>query len=179
MRLGLVMLVFLLSSCDMSEKRLTKEVFERQQECLNYWRETLEEWKSAGGGLDKSIIETREQIRKDETTYFANLVREVWEHQKESEEPFSDRVFQIGAWPVPQETRRRVSLALFEVQSRLSGKCETGVELPALLWKEVYKGGTVKILEEMPDALPRRSPDVPRWLMFWLLYSPTTSEVAG
>jgi hypothetical protein len=88
------------AEADAKAERLPDDYFSFQAECIAAWTKLVNEWRTSGGGVKRSIAATRAQIESDNVSRFSRIVKRAWKTQRllglAKSEP-------IGAWPISNE----------------------------------------------------------------------------
>ena len=155
------------SSEDADYSKHLEQVFAQQTTCWNAWYELLDSWRDRGGGLQDSMLATRTQIANDNTSVFANLVKDSWSRQSSS-----NQVPEFGSWPVSDDAYR---LVIFSIKSEgfVPSECEAPIWLDAWFWDDLRSvdGDPRKIrrLSDMPKDVNGEDPHTAtNWISYWL-----------
>lgn len=165
----------LLNSCAAQEapptesgpSRLSSDYFVVQEQCNSSWNDLVREWHANGGGLKRSLAETRESIMSDKKSRLADIVRQSWKAQALME---AESRSKIGHWPVTDDAFRRVSESLrFSSNSGIPSDCQSKAWLSSFLWEEIrLDGDGVRRLTETPSNINWESPEAQNWISYWL-----------
>ena len=150
---------------------LTADTFSMQSTCRPEWASVTSEWLEVGGGVKKSLAETRRQIAFDNRSKFAAFVRGVWESQPED---MARRRADFGHWPISEpESRQLTASVRFPESLGIDENCQILDWLSEFFWDEIIsiKGHEIQTrkLAETPSNIEWTSPYAQQWIKYWLL----------
>ena len=63
---------------------LPADYFSQQERCFDAWQAVVDDWIAGGGGMRKTVSETRQAIARDERSKLALIIRGVWKKRANS-----------------------------------------------------------------------------------------------
>lgn len=122
---------------------VTDSYFSYQQGCMSAWRVIVDDWVSAGGGVRRTIGETKSQIESDGNSVFARVVNGVWELQRRG----------------GKSDLRSISMQFLEVSGQLEPSGSFPQECGSIIWVEsAFADGGGAFVGDARDSLLEIAP---------------------
>jgi len=166
----LIVVSYILVTGINSVRAIEGEIFDDIYSCHYQWKELVRSWRKNGGSFGSSLEDVRLNIKSDNVSEFAKIIKRVWENQRTTQGRTKTIIF--GQWPVDDYIR----VVQFPKQSNIKSleqKCQTFVWLNALIWDELRSSNNSKTepirFKEVPARMEWSSPDAQYWTIYWLL----------
>lgn len=145
---------------------LERELFTQKANCIREWGGVYDEWRSGGGGLTAPLESVRAQIRRDDKSRFARMVRAVWAFQKVPRD-----YPHIGNWPLRKGELTAVLAAIPAgfLSEYVSSDCDAFSYMGPILWKRVNDPTAGRDAVNPPGDLEWEPTMVENWLLYWIL----------
>ena len=150
-----------------------REVFAKQGFCRDRVNDLLNEWERNGGGVKVSLKETRNQIKSDDKSRIALIIKDAWNKQKQTDIEVEES--NLGEWPIPDEKYRQVVMSTQESKVIKKEKLEdcpfiiyfTSLILDRYILNVKQREHYVKF-DEVPNNMMWESPHAQVWVTYWL-----------
>ena len=146
--------------------------FDLQVRCYEGWYALLERWKEKGGGIKRTMRETRELSISNVDSEFSNSVKHIWHKQNRQ----SGKI-KFGEWPINKDHFDEVmKKTLGEFSKYTPSMCSSVTWFGSVVWNSVMVDEAGEISNDFLVDMPREIRDDPsnasRWMLFWIFVKP-------